>query len=425
MSGETGWGIGRGVNGNEAASEAARQALRQLEVGRPAFGLVVYSRNFKPEQILNGLKSTLGSTPIWGLSTICPFTSDGESQQSVLVGLVGGSGLKASVHWLSATTPDEFAPGLRKGVEESLADLIARAPGAGGALLAPAGSGNSPSVTTAIQRALQRMAYPIAGGLDAETCLAANDLPANAKSIGNGNGPRTASIGRPDPENKTGADGLAFATLGGRFRMGVGYGNGWQSMGILLRVTKARDEWVLGLNGRTPAEVYGKIFGYPPEDWSFSPLREMTRLYPFGIETENQDAGKNGGLVIHAPEWVESNGSFRMSAPIHEGVVVRLMVGDRKKCVQAGQGAARQALECMNRRGSAHPLLGMVFADINWRYLFQNNLNIVMESIRSQIGAVPLLGIYTTGQIAGQGERSGVDFLNGNISVVVIGESER
>jgi hypothetical protein len=426
MSGETGWGIGRGVNGNEAAGDAVRQALRQIEMGRPVLGLVFYSQNFNPTQIIDGLQPFLGTTPVWGFSTECPFTSDGEAQRSVLVGLVGGNGLKASVHWAPTAESNESPSALRKGIDEKLADLIARAPGAGGGLMASCGSSNDLASSTAIQRVLLRAAFPMMGSRGSETGLAASGSAANGKS--SAPGPGNTPVERLEAEYLAGEDGLAFATLGGRFRMGVGSGSGWQSMGALLRVTKARDEWVLGLNGRTPAEVYGKIFGYPPEDWSFPPLREMARLYPLGVEVDRLEgapsSAQNGGVIIRTPEWIESNGSFRMSAPIREGNMVSILVGDRKKCIQAGQEAARQALECLNRRGNAHPLLAIVLVDLNWRYLFQNNLKTVMETIQSQVGDVPVLGAYTTGQVVGQGERSGVDFLNGNITVTVIGESE-
>jgi len=103
------------------------------------------------------------------------------------------------------------------------------------------------------------------------------------------------------------------------------------------------------------------LLGYPAREWGFPPLNHMARLYPLGMEQGEE-------LVVRSPIRVEADGSFRMNAPVRDGVDAFVMVGSRTACQKASQAAAQQALR--NLEG-AKPVFALVLVDIAWQMLLK------------------------------------------------------
>jgi hypothetical protein len=394
MTRGTGWGAGRGVNGQEAATEALHRALNQLGTGRPVLATVFFSQDYDVADIARGLAAGLPNIPIWGISTACPLTADGEQSRSVVLGVLAGHGLKAEGTWLPGYAQDSSATALA--ISKCLQPGEAR-----GALLAADGIGGNGEVVT---RGLQSFLEPIAG------CLASCD---------DNSGKTYQLCGK-----QYGSGGVSLVTLGGRFRLSAGVGHGWQNIGASYAVTSSRDVWVQGLDNQSPAEIYGQIFGFPAHDWGFPPLSHLVRLYPFGVESEPEKQGSIRPANLRAALHVEPNGSFRMNACVEEGQVVSILVGDREACLQAARQAAQDAATRLQQRGKVRALMGLVLVDLNWRHLFQGQIQEVIDAVRSDLGDIPLLGAYTLGQIASAGEKNQPEFLNGHILVALIGETE-
>ena len=93
------WGIGRGLDGREAAREAAQKALDCLGGSRPCLALVFVAQEYKISDALAGLSGLLNNIPIWGMGTTRPITLEGDQSRSVVIALVSGSELKAQVQW--------------------------------------------------------------------------------------------------------------------------------------------------------------------------------------------------------------------------------------------------------------------------------------------------------------------------------------
>ena len=120
---------------------------------------------------------------------------------------------------------------------------------------------------------------------------------------------------------QTGSGALAAAFLRGNVRVGIGSAHGWNPVGSQFRVTRSRGFTLRTLDGR-PAGNYAQLFGYPAREWAFPPLSHLARLYPLGI-----DQGEH--MIVRAPIRVEADGSFRMNAPVRDGVDAYLLVGSR------------------------------------------------------------------------------------------------
>jgi hypothetical protein len=199
----------------------------------------------------------------------------------------------------------------------------------------------------------------------------------------------------------------------GEVRVGVGYAHGWNPVGSQFRVTRSRGFWLRTLDGRPASETYAHLFGYPARDWAFPPLSHLARLYPLGVEQ-----GEN--LIIRAPIRVEADGSFRMNAPVRDGVDAYLLVGSRVSCENAAHKAAQDALQKLE---GAKPVFALVLVDLAWEMLLKSNPGSEIEAVQDILGKdIPLAGGYTLGQIVQGGESKPPQLLNQHIMVVVFGE---
>jgi len=60
----------KGLDGKESTHLAIQDALNSLGSARPAFAVVIASREFIIGDVLDEVVSHLGQTPIWGFSTL-------------------------------------------------------------------------------------------------------------------------------------------------------------------------------------------------------------------------------------------------------------------------------------------------------------------------------------------------------------------
>jgi len=389
MSRNIAWGIGRGLDGREAAREAAQQALDLLGGARPSLAIAFVAQEFKISDAQSGLSSLLNNAPVWGFSTICPITSEGEQPRSVVVALISEVELKAQVQWFpnfsqnSSGTADEIVQSFRNEILQPQ-----------GVLLAADGiNGDVGKVCSALA--------------DNNICIA-GCLTTGDYHIG-----KTFQMGG----NQSGSGALSVLILGGRFRLGVGIGHGWQDIGIHFKISKVRDLWVQLLDKIPAAEAYSGVFGYQVRQWASPPLTDLVRLYPLGVEI----FPGSSDLVLRSPLHVEADGSFRMNAPVAEGEVAHLMVGDTDACVKAARNAAKQALVSI---GNATPLVGLVLVDIAWKFLFETRMSQVMSILHMSLGDIPLVGAFTLGQIARPVEGAAPILYNQQIQIALLGELE-
>ena len=383
------YGAAQGLDGRDAAIKATQMALDQLGALKPVFGIVFISEEFDPVESMGGLSGLLGDTPLWGFSTVRPLSGDTEKPRSIVVVLIAGADMKASVLWL---------PGYAEDSQEAARHILRVLRSE---LLLP--------------QALMLAVDGVAGSL-LPVCAVLADLPLMAGgylSSGSHSAGRTSVIGK----NQTASGALSAAMLSGRFRIGSGSGHGWQDTGLHFEVTKARDVWVQALDGRPVTEMLAKIFGRPAREWSFPPLNELIRLYPLGIEP----ALREDELILRSPLRVEVDGSMRMSTPVAEGSRVHLMLGDPEGCLRAAEAAVHQALAEL---GSARPLIALAFIDLAWLYLFENRPNQIAQVLQDALGSIPLAGAYTLGQMVRTSLNSPPVINNQGLTVQIIGATE-
>ena len=392
------YGVGVGINGRDAAMQATQHALDQLGASRPVFALVFAAQEFSMAEVLAGLTSLLGDTPLWGFSTLSPLTNAGDHPRAVVVALLAGADCHASVKWFPGYAQD--SAGAARQLEQALRQdvflpqhMLIAADGINGSLLP----------VCAVLGDLQ---------VNVTGCMASGD-PSMA---------RTYQLGG----NQCGPGGLAAASLGGRFRVGVGLAQGWRELGVYFQAVRTRDVWLQALDDAPAAETYARLFGFPAREWAYPPLTEMARLYPLGVELGPEGGSAPSNRLIRSVLRVEVDGSLRMSAPVPEGAVVHLMSGDPDACLQTARAAARQALDSLEK--GARPLLALALVDSAWQILFETRPTALAEAISAELRAAhagfPLVGAYTFGQLVRPSLDQPPILHNQNLVLLVIGEAQ-
>ena len=383
------YGIGQGLDGRDAAMQATQKALDQLGALRPALALAIVSEEYDAAEAAGGLSGLLGDTPVWGMSSVLPLAGESEQPRSVLVVLLAGSDLKASVNWWPSFAADSQETA-RQVVRVLRSDLI-------------------------LPQAVLLAADGVNGSLTA-LCAGLADLPAN---IGGclASGGYTSGKTYLLAKGQSGPGGLATAALGGRFRLSTGTAHGWRDSGLQFNLTRTRDVWVQTVDGAPATELYARYFGHSAREWAYPPLNDLARLYPFGVETYSGSPD----LLLRSPLRVEVDGSLRMSAPVTEGATAHLMLGDPEACLHAVETAARAALDGL---GSARPMVALAFVDLAWQYLFNTRSVEVAHAIQEALGSIPVVGAYTLGQVARPNATAAPEIYNQSVEIVVIGYQE-
>jgi hypothetical protein len=371
-------GYAQALNGREAGLQATHYALNSLGTANPRFGVVIAPHQYQARDVVNGITSLLGDTPLIGMSSPVAFSHRGLHPNSVLVALMNGD-LQAETYWM---------PGYAQSGRETGAGLAKQLEGKNDA------------------RALLFFADGFNGDADqlCSTLPASGIALAGALSTGDLHTGHSYQLAG----SQTGSGSLAGAILRGDLRVGIGFAHGWNPVGSHFRVTRSRGFWLRTLDGRPASETYAQLFGHPAREWAFPPLSHLARLYPLGIEQGDQ-------MLVRAPIRVEADGSFRMNAPVRDGADAYLLVGNRDSCEKAAQRAAQQALQAL---GGDKPAFALVLVDIAWEMLLKSHPGSEIAAVQDILGKdVPLAGGYTLGQVA-PGKDSAPQLLNQHIVVI-------
>ncbi|NWF62749.1 MAG: FIST C-terminal domain-containing protein [Chloroflexi bacterium] len=375
-------GTAQALDGREAGLQATHQALNKLGATAPGLAVVIASHQYQPREVLNGVSSLLGDTPVIGFSSPAGLTRNGIHPHSVVIALLGGD-FQAETLWL---------PGYAQSGRETASkiDLHASARVERQSILFFADGFNGDA---------EQFCNTLPPSLDVTGALSSGDLhTGNTYQIAGG---------------QTGSGGMSAAFVRGAVRVGVGAEHGWDPVGNQFRVTRSRGFWLRTLDGRPASEAYAGLFGYPARDWAFPPLSYLARLYPLGME-------QSDGMVVRSPIRVEADGSFRMNAVIRDGVYAFLLVGSRASCERAAKTAAQHALL---KLGDAKPRLALVLADVAWQMLLKAQPGAEIAAVQEILGeTVPVAGGYTLGQVMTSDDESKPRFLNQHIVVIVFGE---
>jgi hypothetical protein len=148
-------GYAQALSGREAGLQATHQALNRLGSGSPGFGFVVASHQYQAREVVSGVSSLLGDTPMIGFSSPVCLAGDGLHPNAVMVGLLAGD-FQAETRWM----PGYAQSGRETGAQLSK-QLADQADTRGLLFFADGFNGDADQLCTALSSG----SVPLAGGL--------------------------------------------------------------------------------------------------------------------------------------------------------------------------------------------------------------------------------------------------------------------
>ncbi len=335
----------------EAAVKLVHKGLGRLEQ-QPQAVIMLASQEYDLPAMLPTLRVLLGDVPIWGGTLRQIWGPDGRPARALEVALLAGEGVQAEALWF---------PALERAEERDLTDWA-------DAVLWTLMDAQTPRMLRWMHW-LGRHRGPIYGAMVGNTAYMVR-----ARLCAGGRG---------------GQGGAALMALRG-VEVSAAWATGWAPSGLLTEVTESRAERVYRLDGELAARRLATWLGRAERDWVRPPLRELARLYPLLVE-EGEEA------AWYAPLAVETDGSIRLTLPLHRGQRAHLAVGSAAECLEAARRAAREALQ---RFSGAQPRLALLLVDWAWAHLFWARPRSVYQAVREVLGEdIVIMGGYTYGPL--------------------------
>ncbi len=358
------------TNAAQAGREAAQHALSRLAALRPQVAFVFGSSWFDQEQLLVGVRSVLGTTPLVGGSTAGEITSDGPSRSSCVVMLVASSCLDWSVG--AGEHVEQFPRDAGQQMATSALREFRGSPRMGLLLFGDGLVTSYAEVVRGVQEVLGTSSL-IVGGMTGDdlrfiqTSQYFNDQVLHRAVVG--------------------------ALVGGAGRIGVGMEHGFAPISKPRHITRAHANVLEQLDDQPAASVYEEYFGHElVHQLRSEGLTRRGIAYPLGIQCERADQ-----WVLRNVLSFEENGSLVCSGEMVEGSWVQLMLGSKDLALNAAHRAAQQAVQSLNH------VAGVLVFDsaVRRKLLGEQQAAAEIARIRHTVGtSVPLAGCYTYGEQA-------------------------
>ncbi len=394
-------GVGSSKKSNdafEAGMNAARMALERMGAANPDLTVVFSSVIFDQPGLLQGIQTVVGKCPLIGCSTAGEITSEGFDRRSIVVMTLKSKELQCGVGLGEGITKDALQVG-----RDVAKDAVRRNPANRFAfMMIPDGlKGNGANVIKGIQEILGN-SFPIIGGSAGDDFLFENTY-----QYYNG---------------RVFDDAVVGTLFGGDVAIGIGARHGWQPLGKLRKITKARENIIEEIDGVKAVEIYTEYFGKKIEELSEEgPLARITIMYPLGMTVVGEEE-----YLLRNILRVTSDGALVCAGEIPQGAEARLMMASDSLAIAAARNAAERALDNM---GDVEVNVAFVFNSASRARLLGRRGKQEIEAIKQVFGKdVSIIGFCTYGEQAPLRAEMNVGrsyFHNETIAILAIGEKKK
>lgn len=382
----------------EAGHEAATLARHQIEDESADLALIFSSPHYSKPDLLEGVRSAVGPTPLLGCTDAGNLTREGPMHKSVAVMLVHADGLEIRPGAGDKLSADPEEAG-RAMAQQALDGRLGSGSGSGSLLLTfcEGSRGNLSAVLRGAQRVVGAD-LPIVGAAAGDD-LRFTDTTQYCLSY-------------------LLKDSTVGFLLGGSVKFGVGTRHGWTSISRPRLVTRAEGATVMEIEGQPAIRLYQEYLGKAVTDLHEQNLAAITAMYPLGFTIEGEDES-----VMRFPLQISQDGHLQCSGEVDEGAQVRLMMGTRDGVITSARQAAEDATTHL-KKGAVRA--AVVFSSFARERVMGRDAALEMRTIREVLGEnVPVVGLYSYGEIApfsGNGSCGPSRFRNDSVVVLAVGE---
>lgn len=351
----------------QAGKEAAEAALNRLSSLRPALAIVFGSSWFNQVQLLQGVRSMLGTLPIAGESTAGEIVPRGPASRSCVVLLLACDALTCS---LGLGKDLDRAP--REAGQRAAFSAMREFHGISRAGFLVFGDGLSTNYAEVVRGIRESLgtSFLIVGG------LAGDD----------GRYLQTYQYCHQRVVSRS----IVGVLLGGPIKLGVGLEHGFAPISKPRRVTRAHANVLDELDDRPAAAVYEEYFGSDLVQRMRHEGARQAMAYPLGLQDETHE-----GWLLRNVLSFGDDGSLTCSGELLEGAWLQVMIGQKELALEAARKAARDAVQSLSHVGCV-----LIFdSAIRRKLLGAEQAAAEISEIRKIIGvSTPLAGCYTYGE---------------------------
>lgn len=203
----------------------------------------------------------------------------------------------------------------------------------------------------------------------------------------------------------------AVGFYGDRLKVGFGSLGGWDSFGPERLVTRAENNVLYELDGKSALSLYKLYLG---EYAAGLPATGL--LFPLSVRTE----GGSTGTVRTILSVDESAGSLTFAGDIPPGSYARLMRANFDRLIDGASAAAHSAHE---RLGQFQPELAILVSCVGRKMVLRQRVEEELESVRDVFGeATKLTGFYSYGELCPQLPSTRCELHNQTMSITALAE---
>ena len=394
-------GVGSSKKSNdafEAGRSAARLALDRMGSANPDLTVVFSSVIFDQPGLLRGVQTVVGKSPLVGCSTAGEISSEGFDRRSMVVMTLKSNKLQCGTGLGEGLTRDALRVGrdvARKAIRKNPANRFAFM------MMSDGLKGNGASVIKGVQEVLGN-SFPIVGGSAGDDFLFENTYQYYNGQVFD--------------------DAVVGVLFGGDVAIGVGARHGWQPLGKLRKITKARENIVEEIDGVKAVEIYTDYFDKKIEELTQEgPLARITIMYPLGMTVPGEEEYLLRNILRVTPA-----GALVCAGEIPQGAEARLMMASDRLAIAAAKNAAERALKNM---GDVEVRVAFVFNSASRARLLGRRSSREIEAIKQVFGKdVSIIGFCTYGEQAPLRAEMNVGrsyFHNETIAILAIGERKK
>lgn len=382
----------------EAGHEAATLALHQIEDETAHLALIFSSPMYSKPDLLEGVRSAVGPTPLLGCTDAGNLTREGPMRKSVAVMLVHADGLEIRPGAGDKLSADPEEAG-RAMAQQALDGRLGSGSGPGSLLLTfcEGSRGNLSAVLRGAQRVVGD-GFPIIGAAAGDDFRFTETTQYCLSYL-----LKDSAVG---------------FLLGGTVKFGVGTRHGLTSISRPRAVTRVEGSTVMEIDGEPAIRIYREYMGNAAVDVSDDSLARLTAVYPLGFSIDGEDEP-----LVRYPLRQTAEGHLVCSGEIEQGAQVRLMMGTRDGIVASARQAAEDACAHL---GHGAVRAAVVFSSFARERVMGRDAALEMRAIRDVLGDnVPVVGLYSYGEIA-PAQTNGVPgpsrYRNDSVVVMTVGE---
>ena len=382
------YGLSQDHSSKEAVYEAAQQVLNSSPGGKIAFVICIISGRYDYDEVISGLNYSFHNTPVWGITSDHALLEDKLIKTGLMLIAFLGDDLSLKNHLFSRDQL-ENSQMMRQLINQIKIDRKAEA-------VLFLGDAQTHSVNEFCS-GLSELEIKVLGG--------ASSIPAGEKT--------SVHFNNFKRENSA----LNVAIIEKGLNISSAMSHGWQPVGLDFVINEADKFTITKLGTTDPGTVYSEIFNRKLEDWKTSPYNNLLRLYPLGVEV----FPGSKDLQLKSPQRIDEKGAIHLNSEVVEGQIAHLMIANSNRILQAVETASRRAFQDLEK---AEPVLAILFMDISYLYYAQLDLPDFFTQIKKSFSGIPVVGVFTLGQVFRTSIEVNPQVYNQNILVSLIGKPE-